>query len=141
MKYSYSQIRTFGKCQYKWHLNYKEGLIPPPSDVMSFGKFGHKMIENVLYGRDILHDIVVGEGEFDMTEMQELQDMIDDARTVVELFLETLPLSDWETVEVDGEPLIEKKLERASNIREELAKKVKRSDIKEVQDRKLNNEK
>ena len=111
MKYSYSQIRTFGKCQYKWHLNYKEGLIPPPSNAMSFGKFGHKMIENILLDRDILHDIVVGEGEFDMTEMDEIQDMIDDARSVVELFLDTLPLSDWETVTLDGEPLVEKKLE------------------------------
>ena len=61
MKYSYSQIKTFGSCQYKWHLNYKEGLVPPPSNVMSFGKFGHKMIENVLLGQDILHDIVVGQ--------------------------------------------------------------------------------
>ena len=37
--------------------------------------------------------------------------------------------------------VIDQKLEKAMNIREELAKKIKRSDVKEVQDRKLNNEK
>ena len=106
-KFSFSQISTWGKCNYQWHLKYVEGLMSPPTPAMSYGKLGHKMIENILKGDAIHHDIVVGEGEFDTGEVDEIQQLIGDVTASVKLFEASLPLSDWETVELDGVPLIE----------------------------------
>ena len=106
-KFSFSQINTWGKCNYQWHLKYVEGLMPPPTPAMSYGKLGHKMIENILRGEDIHHEIVIGEGEFDTGEIDEVQQLIEDVTASVRMFEASLPLSDWETVELDGVPLIE----------------------------------
>tara|TARA_R100000353_G_scaffold174870_1_gene143764 strand:- start:2083 stop:3033 length:951 start_codon:yes stop_codon:yes gene_type:complete len=106
-KFSFSQINTWGKCNYQWHLKYVEGLMPPPTPAMSYGKLGHKMIENILRGEDIHHEIVIGEGEFDTGEIDEVQQLIEDVTASVRMFESSLPLSDWETVELDGVPLIE----------------------------------
>ena len=65
------------------------------------------MIENILKGQDIHHDIVVGEGEFDTGDIDEIQQLIEDVTQSVRLFEASLPFSDWETVELDGVPLIE----------------------------------
>lgn len=106
-KFSFSQINTWSKCNYQWHLKYVEGLMPPPTPAMSYGKLGHKMIENILRGEDIHHEIVIGEGEFDTGEIDEVQQLIEDVTASVRMFESSLPLSDWETVELDGVPLIE----------------------------------
>lgn len=106
-KFSFSQINTWGKCNYQWHLKYVEGLMSPPTPAMSYGKLGHKMIENILRGEDIHHEIVVGEGEFDIGDVDEVQQLIEDVTASVRMFESSLPLSDWETVELDGVPLIE----------------------------------
>jgi hypothetical protein len=74
---------------------------------MSYGKLGHKMIENILKDDDIHHEIVVGEGEFDTGEIDEIQQLIEDVTASVRMFESSLPLSDWETVELDGVPMIE----------------------------------
>ena len=81
--------------------------MTPPTPEMSYGKLGHKMIENILRGEDIHHEIVVGEGEFDTGEIDEVQQLIEDVTASVRMFEASLPLSDWETVELDGVPLIE----------------------------------
>lgn len=106
-KFSFSQINSWGRCNFQWHLKYIEGLMAPPTPAMSYGKLGHKMIENILRGLDIHNEIVVGEGEFDTGDIDEIQQLIEDVTQTVRMFEASLPLSDWETIELDGVPLIE----------------------------------
>jgi len=109
--YSYSQISAWNSCQWKWMYSYKMGLIYKSNLAATKGTIIHRVIENILRGREADYDLIVGEeeGEFNPNEYEDITNIMRDCIEVGKTSVKFL--DNWETVNINGEPAIEYKID------------------------------
>ena len=128
---SYSQLRMFRECRYKWYHYYCEGLRPRGREAprAHIGTFIHKGLEVAFiahglepspeYDENMIAEAIEQEHEKHLQELgdlvtdehkQELEELRDKAIRITCRALDWLDLGKWRVLFANGAPLVETKL-------------------------------